>query len=220
MNGENLRGLSTVARAMVWIVVGVALVYALATLGWLATYYSDTGSNPVILMSTTALGVLLIPAFLLSVVPILIWIYRAHSNLRREKLDGLQFVPGWVIASYFIPLVNLVIPFLAMRELYNRSMGEPAEFANISAGDVTSWWSCHVAAVFVYMIVMLTGMVDALRLVGISLGFIFTTPFWANMILTVFAMLLLAGSGWFLQKIIASVTEAQQMGVNVEATFA
>lgn len=204
---------------MVWIVVAVAVLYALATAFWLMSYVSQTG-NPVILMATGVLGLLLIPAFLLSTVPVLIWIYRAHSNLRRGNLDGLQFVPGWVVASYFIPLVNLVIPFLAMRELYNRSMGEPAEFASISAGDVTSWWSCHVAAVFVYMIVSLTGAVDALRLMGLSLGFFFTTPFWANLVLTVVSMVLLAGSGYFLQKIISAITDAQHMGVNVEETFA
>src|SRR5687768_12102237 len=43
--------------------------------------------------------------FLLAVVPIAGWIYRAHANLREAGLDQLRYSPGWTVGSYFVPLV-------------------------------------------------------------------------------------------------------------------
>src|SRR5688500_15420075 len=93
--------------------------------------------------------VLLSLFFLIAAVPIAIWIYRAHANLREAGLDELKYSPGWSVGSYFVPLANLVIPLRAMRELHNRSHGEDSWQAHAPVADVSSWWSCHLAAVLV-----------------------------------------------------------------------
>ncbi len=57
-------------------------------------------------------------------VPILMWVYRAHANLRESGMEELRHSPGWAVGSYFIPIANLFVPFSAMRALHNRSNGE------------------------------------------------------------------------------------------------
>lgn len=212
MKADNLRGIAGVARVFIWIVLATALVSALATIGWLVSYFADTGSA--ILLSTASISqIAMILVFLISAIPILIWIYRAHANLAAAGLGGLRHSPGWVVASYFVPFANFVVPFGAMRELYNRSAGEPEEFGHISVGVVTSWWACHLGAVVVWFIVAASALVDAIP------GVYLLTPFWAIYAWTTLMLLLLTGSAWFLVRIVREVTEAQQSLVNVAATF-
>lgn len=212
MKADNLRGIAGVARVFIWIVLATALISALATVGWLVTYVADTGS-PLLLATASITQVAMMLVFLLSVIPILIWIYRAHANLANAGLDGLRHSAGWAVASYFVPFANFVVPFGAMRELYNRSAGEPQEFGHISVGAVTSWWACQLGAVVVWIIVAVSALIDALP------GVYLLTPFWARYAWTVLMLALLAGSAWFLQRIVREVTEAQQSLVNVAATF-
>ncbi|HSG33040.1 MAG TPA: DUF4328 domain-containing protein, partial [Sphingomonadaceae bacterium] len=75
-----------------------------------------------------------------------LWTYRAWRNLHDLGLTGLRYSPGWAVGSYFVPLVNLYVPFKAMRELYNRSAGDDEFQADSSAELVTSWWACAVGA--------------------------------------------------------------------------
>lgn len=51
----------------------------------------------------------------------LIWVYRAHTNLRTAQVFGLKYRPWWVVVSYFIPLVNAFLPFRSMSELSQAS---------------------------------------------------------------------------------------------------
>lgn len=212
MKAENLRGLAGLARAFIGIVLVLAVLAALGTIGWLASYFAGTG-RPLLLTATTVAQIALTVLFLLSVVPMMLWLYRAHANLAEAGVPGLRHSPGWVIASYFVPGANVVVPFAAMRELHNRSMGEPEEFGHVSVGVVTSWWACHLGAVVVWLIIAVSAFIDLLP------GVYLLTPFWALYAWTVLMLVLLAGSAWFLYRIVREVTDAQQSLVNVAATF-
>lgn len=147
--------------------------------------------------------------FLLAAVPILLWIRLAHARLRAAGLDELSYSPGWAVGSYFIPGVNFVVPFRAMRELHNRSHGEEPWQAHASVPDVSSWWSFHVAAVgvmFVALFVASLTMIPYLYVVqppGVNTG------------LFIFALLLLAGSAAYLFRVIGAVTRAQRQGWHI-----
>jgi hypothetical protein len=145
---------------------------------------------------------------------IALWIWRAHANLRTLGLDGLNFSPSWAVLSFLVPLLNLVVPFQAMRELYNRSIGEDALFAAQSAPDVTSWWACYLTGGFIPAVLL------AMKSVGPLTGVHIVTPPLADALLFLFAIVLLAGSAFFLQRIIATVTEAQSAVTGVGDTFA
>jgi hypothetical protein len=49
------------------------------------------------------------------------WIYLAHRNLLALGARHLRVRPGWAVGSFFVPIVNLWMPFQAMRDLVKAS---------------------------------------------------------------------------------------------------
>ncbi len=168
-----------------------------------------------------ALVLQLAPALLLPMVFVnlgsslafLIWLYRASRNLVDAGIVDLRRSQGWIVASYFIPFVNLVVPFRAMRELYNRSHGEEAWHADAEVADVSSWWSCYIGALIIQVVL---GMVAAINLVP---RLYVTTPPGVNTALGILASLLLAGSAVFQWKIIGAITNAQRSLAHIGGVF-
>jgi hypothetical protein len=150
--------------------------------------------------------------FLLAAAPIALWIYRAHANLREAGLHELKYSPGWTVSSYFVPLVNFVIPFRAMRELHNRSHGEDQWQADSPVADVTSWWSCHLGALVVLAVAMFVAALATIPNLYV------VQPPGVNTGLFLFSLVLLTGSGAFLYRSIGAVTRAQRQGLHVAQT--
>ncbi len=150
--------------------------------------------------------------FLLAVIPIAIWIYRAHANLREAGLHDLKYTPGWTVGSYFVPLANFVIPFRAMRELHNRSHGEDQWQADSPVADVTSWWSCHLAALVVLVVATFVAMLATIPNLYV------VQPPGVNTGLFLFSLVLLTGSAAFLFRTIGAVTKAQRQGLHIAQT--
>lgn len=147
--------------------------------------------------------------FTLAAVPIAGWIYRAHANLSEAGVSELRYSPWWSVGSFFVPLVNFVVPFRAMRELHNRSHGEGPWQAHAPVSDVTSWWSCQIAAGVVSAV---TGLVALLA----TIPYLYVVqPPGVNTALVLFSLVLLAGSGFFLFRTIGQVTTAQRQMLHV-----
>jgi hypothetical protein len=112
----DLKPLSAFVRSIVlaWTLFGFVWASLLAV-GWLARDEALLGivvfiAEPPALIVLALLGVV-------SAVLYLVWIYRASANLwvlpgRRDRMR-----PGWAVGGYFIPLANLVMPYLGMRNL-------------------------------------------------------------------------------------------------------
>lgn len=89
--------------------------------------------------------------YVATVIFFLLWLYRAHDNLRalnpRSRLDHS---PGWAVGSFFIPFVNLVVPYRAVREVWQNS-GPPDEtmfgLPN-PPGVFPLWWTFWLLASF------------------------------------------------------------------------
>jgi hypothetical protein len=154
--------------------------------------------------------------FLLAAVPIAGWIYRAHANLHEAGVSELRYSPWWSVGSFLIPLMNLVMPFRAMRELHNRSHGEDSWQAHLPVADVTSWWACHLAAGLVVSVATFVAILATIPSIYV------VQPPGVNTGLFLFALVLLAGSAVFLFRTIGAVTRAQQRMryVNAAAIFA
>jgi hypothetical protein len=93
--------------------------------------------------------------FFVTGVTFLVWMYRAYRNLEalgniKERLD---FSAGWAVGSFFVPFINLVYPFQAMREIWNKS-DPKVRNADELAWQVTSytppliiiWWLVWLAS--------------------------------------------------------------------------
>lgn len=90
------------------------------------------------------IGVTQLIVFIASGVVILMWIYRANANARRLGALGMKFTPGWSVGYYFIPFANLVMPYRALKEIWQASAA-PAAWANEKThGLFPLWWTLWI----------------------------------------------------------------------------
>jgi len=67
------------------------------------------------------------------------WLYRSYDNLRAfSPSRRLNHSPGWAVGSFFIPFVNLVVPYRAVKEVWQKS-GSPDE-ALLSEPSPPAWF--------------------------------------------------------------------------------
>jgi len=163
-------------------------VSALETLGW---------DSP----SVVAAMVLLIAALGL-IVAAMFWVWRAHANLAQLR-RGTKYSPAMVVAGYLIPGANLLLPFEAMRELHNRSHGEPEELAHAAVDDVTAWWTSVIIGMLVFSAMLVKFVLDA----GTNL--IIMTPLWMEFAIASFAIILLLVSAYLFSRLARAITQAQ-----------
>ncbi len=50
-----------------------------------------------------------------TIIVFLIWEHRSNSNLRPLGVPRPEFSSGWAVGSWFVPIVNLVVPFQIVR---------------------------------------------------------------------------------------------------------
>jgi hypothetical protein len=205
MQTGNLRLFALLGTIGAWLVIAISLLGVVVIVLWAVYRDPYDALDPLtglLFLSRVALNI----AFVLSIIPILLWFYTAYANLRAAGIKGLRSSPVWATFSFFVPIANLVVPFTAMRELANRSAGEPEEFAGSSVDAVTSWWGCWVASAIVMTLVTVFTFIDALP--GVSVVF----PVLMTMIVLLFGQLLFAASAFFLTKVMWLVTNNQLNG--------
>lgn len=86
--------------------------------------------------------------YFIGVVLFCIFIHRAHQNARSFGAIGMRYTAGWVVASFFIPVVNLVLPYLAIREIFQASDPDagPDTWRSRPANIVSLWWSAWIVS--------------------------------------------------------------------------
>lgn len=72
------------------------------------------------------------------------WKHRAAWNIRSFSDTTFEFTPGWAVGWYFIPLLNLVRPPQAMKEIlaWSRPLSEREEVGDLSM--VNLWWTAWI----------------------------------------------------------------------------
>ena len=96
------------------------------------------------------LGLVTLPLMILTAVLFVTWFYRAYRNLWVANVVGLHYSPGWAVAGWFIPFVNLVLPPRIAEDLWRGSHGVGMSSGR-GAPDATlvrSWWRRTLAAAF------------------------------------------------------------------------
>lgn len=84
----------------------------------------------------------------ISVILLLIWTYRTYQNLRALRAEDTRFSPGWTIAGWLIPVVNLLMPFFVFQEMWKASSTERPSWRQ-SPGDsvIVLWWAVGLIGV-------------------------------------------------------------------------
>ena len=99
-------------------------------------------------------GLATLAVFIALVVAFLLWLHRASRNLRAlgNPAQRIEFTPGWAVGWFFIPFANLVMPYKAVREVWEKSdpavrTGDDLMFAGPSSAPLLlGWWVTFIAS--------------------------------------------------------------------------
>lgn len=104
------------------------------------------------------LGVLQIVVYIATIVAFLMWLYRSHENLPSfgVRKNDLQYSSRWAVGSFFVPFVNLVVPYRAVKELWSKSVPRSLEMFGPPSPPpfFPLWWATWLISNFannVYM---------------------------------------------------------------------
>lgn len=190
---RDLGGIAGAARTLLIAQAVVAAAAAACALAYGPGFADEEGSAPYLLVSLVQVLVYLVAGLV-----VLRWIYLANANVHALGASSVGG-PAMAVAWYFIPIANLFMPFVAMREIWKASR-EPRDWEIVAApATIGWWWFCWITS-------SIAG-VAAFRLAGedssgeaARASELLTT---ASDVLTIPASLLLAA-------IIAGVTRMQQ----------
>ena len=122
------------------------LLYASATLAALAAAMAL--AMGVENFESDAIGLFQLGRFLLSLttaITFFVWLYRANANVRALGADDMMGSPGLGIGWFFIPLANLFMPYMIVRDVW-RASGRPRDWQGESAPvTILLWWTSWVA---------------------------------------------------------------------------
>jgi Domain of unknown function (DUF4328) len=81
------------------------------------------------------------------------WIYRAAWNVRHLAAYAPSISPGMAVGWYFIPFASLVMPFRAMREIWQGSLLADGTASSAGAaqqdGILRWWWALFLITSFI-----------------------------------------------------------------------
>lgn len=128
------------------VATGITLLAEAISLAFPLADDQELGDNPIgiaLVLIIFLLALVDLAIYVATVVFFLMWLYRAHGNLRAfNPWVRTDHSAGWAIGSFFIPFVNLVIPYRAVKEVWQKS-GAPDE-AFLSEpnppGFFPVWW--------------------------------------------------------------------------------
>lgn len=72
------------------------------------------------------------------------WLYLAAGNARVLGAEDMMVGPGWAVGWYFVPVMSLVMPFVAMRELWKASANPKDWQAAATPLTLPLWWGCWI----------------------------------------------------------------------------
>lgn len=99
---------------------------------------------------------------LVATILFLIWIHRVFVALRLEQ-GPTRWSSGMAVGGWFIPFANLALPYLTVREAWDRKMGADRSFI------VPLWWGAFVFTTtyrMVWQVALSAQQVEILKVLG------------------------------------------------------
>jgi hypothetical protein len=86
-------------------------------------------------------------SILLSIFTLCLFLPRANRNSRALSGESLRFSPASTVWWFFVPFMNLVRPYQAVKEIWHSSTAGPQEawFAKPAPGWLLLWWGTWIA---------------------------------------------------------------------------
>lgn len=74
------------------------------------------------------------------------WLYLANANARALGVTDLMGSPGLAVGWFFVPLANLFMPYMTVRDMWKAS-ANPRDWQGASAsGAIILWWVLWLAS--------------------------------------------------------------------------
>jgi len=94
-----------------------------------------------------------------SLVLYIIWSWRSANNALALRRTGARQSPGWVIAGWLVPVLNFVLPYQTVSDLW-RSSAPDAERGDgwrqrHASGRVATWWVAYLVGTGGYAVAIL-----------------------------------------------------------------
>jgi hypothetical protein len=109
---------------------------------------SDNPGGFVALMLTAVLGLATVGVYIATIIAFLMWLYRASNNIAAFG-QRTQHSSGWAVGSFFVPIMNLFVPYQAAKEIWQKSgPAEPGSFSSLTSppGFFAAWWGFWIAS--------------------------------------------------------------------------
>jgi hypothetical protein len=71
----------------------------------------------------------------------LIWLHRVTKAIREAQGDS-RFTPGMAVGGWFIPLAQIVLPFLSMQDVWKRTVKQ-------NGWVVPLWWTSYLLTIVI-----------------------------------------------------------------------
>lgn len=139
------------AISMIWAVLAMGLITTIFNLID-EIYMVDANYSTVDYRIMTAFyygmsasGILYTMIYLVSAVIFIMWFRRAYNNLH-EMRSGLTYTEGWAAGAWFVPIMNLYVPYRIMKELYtgtNTLLSQNLETCTtrLKTNYLVWWWA-------------------------------------------------------------------------------
>ncbi len=101
-------------------------------------------SNMMVMMGG-ALGILTILVFLGCAISWSMWKYKLYESLHAVYGLETERSAGWAVGSYFIPFVNIYLPYQIMKEIWDTQTMQGAE---LGGNPVGYWWGMWLVSNF------------------------------------------------------------------------
>lgn len=104
--------------AVTFALIGCALMLGTNLLFLVLTGASlTTAPFPVLVLWLSGFSILALGLLVAGPISVAMWMHRAYSNLPALDVHGLVWSPAWAAGSWFVPIANVVVPGLIVREL-------------------------------------------------------------------------------------------------------
>ena len=127
---------------------------------------ADNPAGAVLVLLIFLIALVEVVIYLATVIVFLMWLYRAYKNLRGlNPWNRLDYSPGWAVGSFFIPFMNLVVPYRIVKEVWQKS-GPPDEAVMAAPnppGWFAAWWLFWLLAGFANNISMRLSFIEKIE---------------------------------------------------------
>jgi hypothetical protein len=113
------------------------------------------GLQLAVLLHAFAAAIFHIIILITTVIVFLVWEHRVNSNLRALGVPRPEYSSRWAVGSWFVPFVNLVVPFQIVSYIWRRSDPETVEikggfsgwnYSGASEFTLKAWWGFWIGA--------------------------------------------------------------------------